>query len=148
MEGPLFRAILSAVVIGAGAAAWVLAKRSLLRLTRGAAAELEGFVRGRPAIVYFSSPRCAPCRTVQRPAVERVGERLRGRVTVIEVDTLERPEVAERWGVLTVPTTVLVDGAGRAREVNPGLASAEKLAAQAESLLAVALPRQPSSQPR
>lgn len=135
-QSPLFRLLLSAALFGAGAAAWILAKRGLLFRSRGAARELPGFENGRPAIVYFSSASCAPCRAIQRPAVERARARLGGRVAVIEVDALERPDLAVRWGVATVPTTVLVDGAGRPREVNVGVASADKLAAQAERLLA------------
>ncbi|HEX6348905.1 MAG TPA: thioredoxin family protein [Candidatus Dormibacteraeota bacterium] len=76
---------------------------------------------GPPAVVLFSTPSCAECAT-QRALLRDV--------RVIEVDASARPEVAARFGVLTAPTTAILDGEGRVRALNHGFAGAERLAAQ------------------
>lgn len=91
---------------------------------------LEGFKPGKPAILYFTTPHCQPCKTIQRPALARLAGLVGDAVTVIQVDAQERPDLAEAWGVLSVPTTFLIDSSGEPRGVNHGTASAEKLLGQ------------------
>ncbi len=81
---------------------------------------------GAPTLLYFHGDRCADCVVQER-----------------ELDALliAHPEVAIRadhapstmskhFRVLTVPTTVVLDGAGRARAVNYGLARRDVLESQ------------------
>ncbi len=84
----------------------------------------------RPLILAFSTPDCVPCRTAQKPALEKLRQRFVGRIEVREVDATVRPEMADRFGILTVPSTVVVGADGRVRAVNYGLALADKLAFQ------------------
>jgi hypothetical protein len=76
---------------------------------------------GRPAVVLFTSPSCAECAT-QRA--------LLAGLRVIEVDAAARPQVAARFGVLTAPTTAVLDPDGAVKALNHGFAGLEKLAAQ------------------
>jgi hypothetical protein len=48
------------------------------------------------------------------------------------VDASAQPEVAQEWGVLSVPTTFVIDASGKPRFVNHGVANAEKLIQQLE----------------
>jgi hypothetical protein len=57
-----------------------------------------------------------------------------GLIQVIEVDAAAQPELADYWGVLSVPTTFIIDARGRPRRVNHGVASAEKLERQIEEV--------------
>lgn len=82
---------------------------------------------GVPAIVYFTTPDCAPCRWQQRPAIASLQAELGESVQIIEVNALEHPDAADRWGVLSVPTTFILDGQGRPRQINHGVAGADKL---------------------
>ncbi|RPI94603.1 MAG: thioredoxin [Chloroflexi bacterium] len=82
---------------------------------------------GIPAILYFTSPTCVPCKTQQRPAIQRLLSELGDRVQVIEVDALEQPDAADRWGVLSIPTTFILDRQGQPRTVNYGVTRADKL---------------------
>lgn len=91
---------------------------------------------GIPAILYFTTPSCAPCRYQQRPALRRLLDDLGDAVQVIEVNAAEQPEAATRWGVLSVPTTFILDPQGRPRQVNHGVASTEKLRQQLQKLVA------------
>jgi thioredoxin 1 len=130
----VFRTVLSASILLAAAAAWSYLLFVFKRRAAAAAADLEGYRSGGAALVYFSSPVCAPCRAVQRPAVERFKEAVGNEVQVIEVDAAARPDIAERWGVFSLPTTVFLDAAGKPRTVNPGVASTETLLSQARLL--------------
>ena len=90
---------------------------------------------GRPAILYFTTPDCVTCRVYQRPQLRRLEGMLGERVQVVEVDAQSRPELARRWGVLSVPTTFVLDSAGKPRHVNHGAVAAEKLAEQVDSVM-------------
>lgn len=88
---------------------------------------------GVPSIVYFTTPLCAPCRTQQRPTLHRLmGEW--ADVQIIEVDASEQPDAAARWGVLSVPTTFILDRDGRTRQINRGVADLDKLKTQLQGL--------------
>ncbi len=91
---------------------------------------------GVPAILYFTTPHCAPCRMQQRPALRRLQDELGDGVQVIEVNALEHPDAADRWGVLSVPTTFVLDRAGRPQGVNHGVAGTDKLKQQITRLAA------------
>ena len=85
---------------------------------------------GRPAVVAFSTPSCAACHTAQRPALAQLESRAGGAVRVIEVDAAERPQVARVFGILTVPTTAILDTGGRVTAMNNGFATTDRLATQ------------------
>lgn len=85
---------------------------------------------GVPAILYFTTPNCAPCETVQGPAIETLQAHFGDRLHVIQIDASERIDLADAWGVLSVPTTFIIDSRGQPRHVNHGVASATKLRQQ------------------
>jgi len=86
---------------------------------------------GRPTLVTFSTPSCAACRSAQAPAVRAVEAQLgAAEVRVIRVDAARRPEIARAFGVQTVPSTVVLAGAGRVVAVNQGFAAARRLVEQ------------------
>lgn len=83
-----------------------------------------------PAILFFSGEACTICHTAQRPALERLAPEIDGRVAVREIDVAAEPSLAQRFKVMSLPTTVVVDGDGRARAVNAGFAPAPVLQRQ------------------
>jgi thiol-disulfide isomerase/thioredoxin len=86
---------------------------------------------GRASVVAFSTPSCAACHVAQAPALDALSRQLGDiAVRVLKVDAAERPEVAKQFGVLTVPTTVVLAANGRVAAVNHGFASTDRLAAQ------------------
>jgi thioredoxin 1 len=134
MDEVLFRAIIAVLLLAAGVAVYWLANRVIIARARGARLGLEKLRPGIPAILYFTTPSCAPCKTVQRPALRRLAERLGEGFQLIEVDASARPQLANYWGVLSVPTTFIIDSKGRPRRVNHGVASTEKLSRQIEEV--------------
>ena len=89
---------------------------------------LSDVLPGIPVIVYFTTPMCAPCKTRQQPALERLRNEVQ--VQIVKVDASENPDTAQRWGVFAAPTTFVIDGSGNTRAVNHGVADFHKLKAQ------------------
>ena len=130
----LLRFGLAVVIIGLGAFAYWLVNQRLLIRARNNAFSLFNTPPNKPVLVYFTTPDCAPCKTIQRPAINRVSHLLGEELEVIEIDATERPDLAKAWGVMSVPTTFVLDPRGEARFVNNGVARAEKLLEQIQTL--------------
>lgn len=128
--GPLFRLLLALMIILAGVALYRVISRASLARARVQARGLEGVRPGMPVLLYFTTPTCAPCKTVQRPAIQRLLEQSGEQLEVVEVDAASQPEIASQWGVLSVPTTFLIDARGNPRYVNHGVAPLDKLQRQ------------------
>ncbi len=88
----------------------------------------------KPVIVYFTTPDCVPCKTIQRPALDKLTSTYGDTLHVLEIDATEHPDLAKTWGVMSVPTTFLLNSKGEARYVNNGVARAEKLLEQLQTL--------------
>jgi thiol-disulfide isomerase/thioredoxin len=86
---------------------------------------------GRRTLVSFSTPSCAACHAAQAPAVKAVEAQLGpSAVRVIRVDAARRPEVARAFGVLTVPSTIVLAPTGQVVAVNQGFAPSGRLVEQ------------------
>ena len=80
---------------------------------------------GEPYILYFTGEGCTVCRTHQEPAIARLAN-----VRVEKVDAIADRELADRFHVYTLPTTVVMSAGGQALHVNYGYAPAPKLERQ------------------
>jgi thioredoxin-like negative regulator of GroEL len=78
-----------------------------------------------PYILYFTGDGCTVCRTHQEPALAKLGS-----VRVDKVDAIAERELADRFHVYTLPTTVVMSRDGAALHVNYGYAPAPKLERQ------------------
>jgi thioredoxin-like negative regulator of GroEL len=78
-----------------------------------------------PYILYFTGDNCSVCRTHQEPALSK----LLG-VRIDKVDAIAERELADRFHVYTLPTTVVMSAEGRSLHVNYGYAPANKLERQ------------------
>jgi thiol:disulfide interchange protein len=91
----------------------------------------------RVRILAFSSEDCRQCHTHQAPVLRRIveakGEEV---VSVINIDAPSSPELMQRYQVLTVPTTVLLDAHGKVHAVNHGFTNAYSLLRQVDAVLA------------
>jgi thioredoxin-like negative regulator of GroEL len=91
------------------------------RLSAGA----SGAAASQPYILYFTGDSCTVCKTHQEPALARLGD-----VRVDKVDAVAERELADRFHVYTLPTTVVIAPDGNALHVNYGYAPAPKLERQ------------------
>lgn len=78
-----------------------------------------------PYILYFTGESCSVCRTHQEPALARLGS-----VRIDKVDAVAERDLADRFSVYTLPTTVVMSAAGTALHVNYGYTPAPKLERQ------------------
>lgn len=133
-----------AVLVSVAVAAWLTvvvvrayaAMRKRQVLAAAPAGDLPGEVGAAGIrILAFSSEDCSPCHTLQRPALDRLLAERQGQVSVVEIDAPSAPELTQRYAVLTVPTTVVLDASGKAHAVNYGFAPMGKLLAQVDNLL-------------
>ena len=130
----LLRLGLALGIIGLGLFAyWGINQRLLLRAQNNVLS-LFSKLPNKPVIVYFTTPDCVPCKTVQRPALSKLSGLMGDKLEVVEIDATERPDLAKQWGVMSVPTTFLLNARGEARYVNNGVARVEKLMEQLQTL--------------
>lgn len=139
MNPVFFRAILTLGIALVGLVVYTAINRVILRRAAKNFLGLENYIPGRPAVLYFTMEGCIPCKTTQRPALDRLSEMTGEKVQIIRVDAVERPDLVESWGVLSVPTTFIIDPDGQPRRVNHGVAMAEKLLDQLENVTGSAL---------
>jgi thiol-disulfide isomerase/thioredoxin len=107
--------VLAAAIFEAARAA--RARRRALLATAAPASE--------PYILYFTGDGCTVCRTHQEPALARLGA-----VRIDKVDAVSDRQLADRFQVYTLPTTVVMTPEGKALHVNYGYAPAPKLEQQ------------------
>jgi thiol-disulfide isomerase/thioredoxin len=102
----LTRLLLLSGVVGTLYAGWLLWRRPPGRLER---VDLPALGVGGPAVLQFTSATCGPCKAAAprlAEAADHVGVRF------VQVDVGERPDVARRYGIRTLPTIVVAGGAG------------------------------------
>ncbi|RME48732.1 MAG: thioredoxin [Chloroflexi bacterium] len=95
-------------------------------LDAGLLAELG--IAGQPAVVYFWTETCGQCKVMQAPVLDRLAQTMP--LQVVSVNAVRQPDLADRFGVMTVPTTAVIDGAGHVRAVNHGYADEQTLREQ------------------
>ena len=105
------------------------------RSTEFVATNQSGAGAPRVHILAFSSDDCHQCHRLQTPALSQVQNELGETVSITEVDAPSSPELTERYQVLTVPTTVVLDGDGKAQAVNYGFTNAKRLLEQIDAIL-------------
>ncbi|MBE0671925.1 MAG: thioredoxin family protein [Anaerolineales bacterium] len=130
----LLRFVSAIGIIFLGVGMYWLANQFLLSRAKSSLTSLPNPLPNIPVIVYFTTPDCAPCKSVQRPALDKLTSLLGEKLHVVEIDATERPDLAKTWGVMSVPTTFLLDARGEARYVNNGVARVEKLMEQIQTL--------------
>jgi thioredoxin len=78
-----------------------------------------------PVLVDFWAPWCMPCRMLA-PVVDEIAETYQGRMAVGKINIDDCPALAQKYGVMSIPTVVLFK-AGQAVEKTVGVQPKEQL---------------------
>jgi thioredoxin len=62
-----------------------------------------------PVLLDMWAAWCGPCRTLA-PVIEQLAQELAGRIRVAKLDIDENPAIADRYGVRSIPTLLLLRG--------------------------------------
>ncbi|MFM2000546.1 MAG: hypothetical protein RL204_2493 [Bacteroidota bacterium] len=61
----------------------------------------------KPMFIDFNATWCGPCK-LMKPMFEELAIQYQGKVNFISIDTDKNPEIADQYGVTSIPTFVLV----------------------------------------
>ncbi len=78
--------------------------------------ETEVLGADKPVLVDFWAPWCGPCRMVG-PEVETVAAEYAGRANVVKINVDEQPELAGRYGIMSIPTIIVFKNGEIAEQV-------------------------------
>jgi thioredoxin len=86
----------------------------------------DATIAGRVTVVDFHAAWCGPCRQFS-PTFERAAAHDDGSLQFVRCNVDESPRTAVRYGILSIPTVVLVDGAGQVIDRFSGVAGPGQL---------------------
>jgi thiol-disulfide isomerase/thioredoxin len=123
------RLLITTLLIFIGTSAYAAFKRRHVRVL----GDLEAAASHTPTILYFASESCAACPSQAR-YLDQLLSLWQDKLEVQKIDAEVEPETAVKYGVFTLPTTILIDQQGDVREINYGLTHTQKLTQQVASL--------------
>jgi thioredoxin reductase (NADPH) len=101
---------------------------------------------GKATLLYFSTKNCVVCKYQQAKEIEKIRELFPiDLLDIKKLDALEQPELAKLFGVMNVPTTVIIDGQGNLHAFNANLAKVKELTQQIKGSIGACEPVKQSS---
>ncbi len=86
-----------------------------------------------PVLVDFWAVWCGPCKMI-KPHVEALADEYAGRVKVVSVDVDNEHEIAEKYGIMSIPTLFFFKD-GKVVDQQVGAVSKKDIASKMDSLI-------------
>lgn len=130
----LERLIIASLIVVIGVVAYAIYRQvHLSKLAKSVDVDpiLAHLKRDIATVVYFTTPMCIPCKTQQLPALHELHYELGEKdVQIVLIDATQSPKTAQRWGVMSAPTTFVLDNTFQPKHINHGVADVNKLKRQ------------------
>ena len=128
----IIRLLITAILLLIGFAVFFALRYLHTRRANGINSQSDSAV-GSPSLLYFRSDNCAPC-VAQGRHLEILEDKLGDNISIMKVDVDRERELAQEYGVFTLPTTFLLDSSGKVQQINYGLTTATKFIQQMERM--------------
>ncbi len=125
-RGLLFIAIAGGILVFAQAIRWLIGNR---QNDIANSVQLPPSESHDPRVIFFTGPRCSTCDR-QKAIIEQVTSHWPGGLCVDRIDASEDPVSARAFGVMTVPTTVVISPTGSISKITGGLIRPDELERQ------------------
>ncbi|MCA9003610.1 MAG: thioredoxin [Planctomycetes bacterium] len=86
-----------------------------------------------PVLVDFWAPWCGPCKMVA-PVLQELAGQWKGRITIIKINTDEKPDIAARFQITGIPTLILFKNGQPVHRIS-GALSLEQMKQQVQTFL-------------
>ena len=97
---------------------------SVLHLTKETFAQ-EVLNTSLPVLIDFWAPWCGPCRMVS-PMIDQIAQELKDSAKVCKINIDEEPELASAFGVMSIPTLLVIQE-GKVVDQSVGLKAKEQI---------------------